>query len=96
MGKTSRMDPELLPPGVTAARAPVELFLAKEDFKFNAAHFVVHEVSAGWERVRAGFVGVVLGVVSRLADALCVSSRSRIMLQHWASLLLCWGLPPLC
>lgn len=84
------MDPDLLPPGVTAARAPVELFLAKEDFKFNAAHFVVHEVSAGWERVG------LWGSRSRHAHALCVSSRSRIMLQHWASLLLCWVLPPLC
>ena len=27
-----------------ASPDPVELLLSKEDFKFNAAHFVVHEV----------------------------------------------------
>ena len=33
------------PSGVRPASPPVELLLAKEDFKFNAAHFVVHEAA---------------------------------------------------
>lgn len=35
------------PEGVCPLAQPVELLLSKEDFKFNAAHFVVHEVRSG-------------------------------------------------
>ena len=33
------------PPGIHPLRpAALELYVSKEDFKFNAAHFVIHEV----------------------------------------------------
>jgi hypothetical protein len=50
-----------------------ELFVAKDDFKFNAAHFVVLEVSVlecalDWRYVRISNVCVVCDVCSGLAN----------------------------